>query len=354
MIRPTRATTVSIAGIALLVSALTACGGATPSATPAVVGSPAPTTVSTGAPASAAGTQRPTPIPIATGTPLGDRLLATMTVDLSPCAMAADKNAVWITSGANKLVDRVDPTTNTIAAKIPTNGSPCGIAIGPDGRVWVAVLGTGEVVAIDPTSNTITDRINGVGPALWDLKAGFGSIWVADRTAKQMLRIDPETAKVVERIDVGPLASGVAVTTDSVWVSDDTDGKVRRIDPATNEVTTSIDIGGAPSWFADDGTAALVVAARGGGKVYVIDPATGAAGAPIPGWNEPLDGTVVGGTAFIPLGSPRKLGVFPVDGSSPVVFYALPGGVNPFVAEPAFGDVWVLDYGSTKVWRIRP
>jgi hypothetical protein len=348
MDRPTRLPFTATFGVALLVTTIAACGGSNPSATGAA--SPGPTTP-VGTPA---GTPRPTPIPVATGTPLGDRLLATLTVDQSPCAMAADATAVWITSGAKGLVDRVDPATNTITARVETGGAPCGIAIGPDGRVWVAVLGTGEVVAIDPATNTVTDRIMGVGPALWDLKAGFGSIWVADRMARQVLRIDPATAKIVNRIDVGPLASGLAVLTDSVWVTDDTDGKIRRIDPATDEVTTTIDIGGAPSWFADDGAGTLVVAARGGGKVYVIDPVAGTAGDPIPGWNEALDGTVVGGTAYVPEGSPRKLGVFPVDGSSPVVFYTLPGGVNPFVAEPAFGDVWVLDYGSTKVWRIRP
>ena len=33
---------------------------------------------------------------------------------------------------------------------------------------------------------------------------------------------------------------------------------------------------------------------------------------------------------------------------------ALPGAIGPFVAEPAFGDIWVLDYSGTTVWRIHP
>ena len=36
-----------------------------------------------------------------------------------------------------------------------------------------------------------------------------------------------------------------------------------------------------------------------------------------------------------------------------VTHYALPGAINPFVAEPAFGDVRVLDFGATTIWRVR-
>jgi YVTN family beta-propeller protein len=268
--------------------------------------------------------------------------------------MAFDATSAWVTANGTAEVDRIDPATNTVADRITLEGGPCGIAIGSDGRIWIAELGTGSVVALDPKTRTITGRLDHIGPQLWDLKAGFAAIWVVDQTAKTVLRLDPKTAKVLATIPVGPQPSGLAVMPDGVWVSDDVDGKVRRIDAATNAVVATADIGGAPSWFADDGASNLVVAERGGGKVVSLDPATGVAGAPIAGWNEPLDGTVFQGTAWIPEGSGRRVGVFEVGGTgAEVVRYGLPGAVSPFVAEPGFGDVWVLDFGGTTIWRIR-
>lgn len=338
----------------LLTVALAACGGnVAPTSAP-------PTTNPASQPASAAaetpgGTPRATPIPVPTGEPLGDRLVATLRVDPAPCAMAANATAVWITSGANGLVDRVDPATDAITATVKVGGAPCGVAIGPDGRVWVAVLGTGEVVAIDPATNTVTARIGGVGPALWDLKAGFDAVWVADRTAKQVLRIDPEAGKITARIDVGPRAAGLAVMRDGVWVADEVDGMLRRIDPSTNHVAGTIQAAATPTWFSDDADGTLLVGERGLGKVLIVERDASELLHPTTDWTEPLDGTVFAGRAWIPDGSGRRLGVIDLASpNAPPVRYALPGAVNPFVAEPAFGDIWVLDYGSTTVFRIRP
>ena len=332
---------------------LAACGGAagSPSIAPTVA-----TTAAASMAASPVATRAATPFPVDAGTPLGDRLVATVTVDKAPCALAVDGASVWVTSNATGELDRIDPTTNKVADRITLDTGPCGIAVGSDGRIWVAELGAvGAVVAVDPTTRKITGRLDGVGPQLWDLKAGFGAIWVADRSARTVLRIEPTTAKVTATIAVGPQPSGLAVLPEGVWVSDDSDGKVRRIDPKTNTVVATVDVGGAPSWFADDGLANLVVAQRGAGKVIALDPMTGAGGTPIGGWNVPLDGTVVQGKAWIPEGGGRRVGVVGLAaGGAEPVRYALPGALNPFVAEPGFGDVWVLDFGATTIWRIRP
>jgi YVTN family beta-propeller protein len=254
--------------------------------------------------------------------------------------------------GAGRL-DRIDPATNAVADRVNVGGSPCGIAIGPDGRIWVANLGTSEVQAVDPATRAITGRIANVGPNIWDLKAGFGSVWVVDRSAGELLRVDPDKATVVASIPIGPMASGLAVMPQGIWVSDDRDGMLRRIDPATNAVVATVAVGGAPSWFADDGADHLAVAQRGGGKVIVVDPETGAARATSAGWAQPLDGTVLGSVAWVPETGARAVGLLDLaSGSAEPVRYALPGAVNPFVAEPGFGDVWVLDFGATTIWRI--
>lgn len=339
----------------VLALALGACAGNTPTATSGQPAATAAGSATSPGATSPPATQLPTAVPLATPTPLGDRLVATITVPQAPCAMAVDATSVWITGSATGELVQVDPSTNAVTNKVPVGAGPCGIAIGPDGRIWVALLGTGSVVAVHPGTMKITSRLDHVGPQLWDLKAGFGSVWVADRSARALLRIDPKDAKVIATIPIGPLPSGLAVVAAGVWVSDDTDGKLRRIDPATNKVATTVDAAGAPSWFADDAGSTLLIAERGGGKVLAVDPMAGTLGEPSTGWNEPLDGTVVNGVAWIPEGSGRRVGVMhTAAGGSEVVRYALPGAVNPFVAEPGFGDVWVLDFGSTTIWRIHP
>lgn len=348
-------------GIMVLVAA---CGGSqpTPGATTAASGpatAPASQAAGSASPgASTSGTPRPTSVPAATATPLGDRLVATITVPQAPCAMDSDATSAWVSGSKDGVLVRIDPATNAVADTIQLGGFPCAVAVGPDGRIWVAILTTGAVVAVDPATKAVTGRIDGVGPALWDLKAGLGSIWVVDRTGKMVLRIDPSTTKVVASIPVGPQPSGLAVMPGGVWVSDDTDYALRRIDPATNEVAVTVKASGTPSWFSDDGASHLVVAEFGLGRVLTVDPTTGALGEPSIGWRDPLDGTVVGDAAWIPEGSRRRIGVIDLSGgggaSAPVVRYALPGAVNPFVAEPAFGDVWVLDFSNTVIWRIRP
>ena len=180
-----------IAPVTLLAFALGACSGGPGGPTGAIASAP-PTAASTATPSTAA----PTVIPVPTDTPLGDRLVATITVPQAPCAMAVDATSVWISGSATAELVRIDPTTNAVTGKVALEGGPCGVAVGPDGRIWLAELGKGAVVAVDPATMKVTGRLDGVGPQLWDLKAGLGSIWVADRSAKALLRIDPKDASI--------------------------------------------------------------------------------------------------------------------------------------------------------------
>ncbi|HJP90019.1 MAG TPA: YncE family protein [Candidatus Limnocylindrales bacterium] len=336
---------------ALLTLSLAACGGAAspPPATPGQTSSAA------SAAATAAGTPRPTPLAVPTGAPLGDQLVATIKVSNAPCALAVDGTSAWVTSNSSGALDKVDPTTNQVVGHAIVGIGPCGVAVGSDGRIWIADLGKSAVLAVDPATMKVTATIDGLGGALWDLKGGFGSIWVADRTNKVLLRIDPPKEKVIASIPIGPKAAGIAVMKDGVWVADEVDYELRRIDPATNKVATMIKGAGAPTWFSDDGDATLFIGERGLSKVAQVDAAAGTLVHVTTGWNEPLDGTVHAGKVWVPDGSGKRLGV--IDLANPdaaPIRYALPDAINPFVAEPAFGDVWVLDFSGTTIYRVKP
>lgn len=346
-------------GVAIALSTLlvAACGPGGKATGPASTGSHAP--VATPSPivpsASAPASDRPTPAATATVIPpsaLGDRLVATIDGVSKPCAMAATEKDVWVTGNEPSKLARIDAAANTIVSQVTMAGSPCGIAVGSDGRLWIALLTVGQVVAVDPVSGAVTDTIDGFGVNLWDLKSGFGAIWLVDQSKRELVRIDPNRATVTGKVPVGPAGSGLAMAAGSVWVVDDVDGSVRRIDPATLAVQATIDLGHGASWFADDG-AVLLVADRIRGSITPIDTKASVAGKPITGSTGPLDGTISAGRAYVPDGKAGTLIEIDLAAGSVATVDRLEGASEPFVAEVAFDDVWVLDYGGERIWRIK-
>lgn len=122
---------------------------------------------------------------------------------------------------------------------------------------------------------------------------------------------------------------------------------------ASNAVKATVKLGRGPAWFANDEDT-LVVADRLDGSITPIDAATALAGASILGSKRPLDGTVHEGRAYIPDGAARTLVEVDLVAGRIALVDRLEGARDPFVAEIAFGDVWVLDYGGQRIWRISP
>ena len=91
------------------------------------------------------------------------------------------------TPGPDRPGRRTDRQTRS-----PLDGSPCGVAVGPDGRIWVALLSIGTVVAVDPATAKVVATIDGLGtqPVGPEGRLSDRSGWSTGRK-RELLRIDP-------------------------------------------------------------------------------------------------------------------------------------------------------------------
>ena len=195
--------------------------------------------------------------------PLGPANRGTIlaTVKLPDYANAALEGfgSMWVTVGSYQSTYsvRVDLGTNAITDVIhlgdPVFGSPGELAISPD-AVWVPKFYENEVDRIDPSTDTIVARV-AVGTSPVGTLYAFGSVWVANSHGSSISRIDPSTNTVVATIPAGypgSMEAGpwqLAATSDAVWVDN---GRpffipapkakvfIQRIDPQTNTVAASL------------------------------------------------------------------------------------------------------------------
>jgi hypothetical protein len=164
--------------------------------------------------------------------------------------MVAADGSVWVTAydvkgmvGPNAdALFRIDPETNGIAATISMDTAPTaefgdtGITYG-DGSIWVT--GGGELAdggpqavldRVDPTTNTLVASIPLGGRFGSDVAVNDAGVWVGIFTNAnaQVVRVDPETNEVVDRIDLESdyvrqvvAIDGAVMVNELVWSSNE-------------------------------------------------------------------------------------------------------------------------------------
>jgi YVTN family beta-propeller protein len=121
--------------------------------------------------------------------PATNAVSETVTLPYCPGAfLAAAEEAVWSAGGGcADLVARIDPRTKKLTWK-QYEPHPVGLALAFD-SIWTAVLDSGNVDRIDPRTGRIAARLP-VGGTPVRLAVGFGSVWVNDDDGR-VLRIRP-------------------------------------------------------------------------------------------------------------------------------------------------------------------
>jgi YVTN family beta-propeller protein len=170
--------------------------------------------------------------------------------DVAPQGVAYGWDAVWITDKNNNVVDRIDPSTDTVTGRIAVGDGPEGIAIDRQ-AVWVANGVDRTVSRIDPSSSRVVATIGLPGPPA-AIAVGLDAVWVVIESANLLVRIDPVTNAHLD-IPIDGHPSSAAVTQSAVWVADGAGGRIVRIDPRQNRVVSSISAGGSVDAIAADG-----------------------------------------------------------------------------------------------------
>src|SRR5580704_9720249 len=100
-----------------------------------------------------------------------------------------------------------------------------------DDAVWVAGTKPYSVQRIDPATNTVIAKVVLTGEACSGLAFGFGSVWVPVCGKKPVLvRVDENTNTISARLAIGPAGpeGGIASSGDSVWMVTDKKGTLAR------------------------------------------------------------------------------------------------------------------------------
>jgi YVTN family beta-propeller protein len=121
--------------------------------------------------------------------PTTNHLVGTLNLSYSPCAsLVADHGGVWSAGGGcADAVGRFDARTSALTTLV-IEPHAVGLALA-FGSVWTAVIDSANVDRIDPRTGRVSARLH-VGGTPVRLGVGFGSIWVNDDNGR-VLRVRP-------------------------------------------------------------------------------------------------------------------------------------------------------------------
>ena len=179
-------------------------------------------------------------------------------------SVAVSATAVWHASDAGATVSRIDPRSNTVVKRVPVPGRPGAIAASPTG-VYVSLFNTSTVLRLDPATLRIVKQGSLPGPAL-GVAYGAGSVWVVTSSGPAVLRLDPVTLRVRKRIAIASTAPSGPGFASAWWVAADgssvcagnyQQNVITRIDAASGTVAgqTKLPFGRHPFSTAADGGA---------------------------------------------------------------------------------------------------
>ena len=200
------------------------------------------------------------------------RFEAKFQLDGKPDWLAISDNAVWVSNGPLKAVQRINADTNTFSRKVNLPAEPCSGLIFAFGTLWVPLCGDQPALArVTPAANKIIATLP-FGPADDEggITASEDSVWLASDKNGTLLRIDPGTNSIRQKISVPPGSANPFYAEGLVWITGNQTSVLTPIDATTGEVLPSIDVGPNPR-FLTAGAGSIWTLNQGDGTVTRVD-----------------------------------------------------------------------------------
>jgi virginiamycin B lyase len=261
-------------------------------------------------------------------------------------------DSVWVVCTKPNALQRIDPATSKVVAKVALPGEACsGNAFG-FGSIWVPICSKRPSLArVDILTNRITNVLP-VGPADAEegITASDDSIWIiTDKNGSTLSRIDPATNTVRQEISI-PTGSYNPLSSDNIiWITGHDRNILTAVDAASGKVIGSTPVGPRPR-FLTSGGGSIWTLNQGDGSVSRVDLnnrnliATIALGIPGFGGSIGYGADSVWATSFD----------VPLTVIDPKTNKVLRQWVGPGGDSLSFGhdSVWLSDYHHGLLWRI--
>ena len=177
--------------------------------------------------------------------PVTNKVVAKVRVPGEACSgLAAGFGSIWVPlCGRKPALVRIDVLRNAISAtlQIPPAGPEGGIATSPD-SVWMVTDKNGTLCRIDPATNAVRQRIS-IPRGAYNPIFSDGVIWTTGFDGGILIPVEASTGTVLNSIPVGPKPRFVTAGGGSVWTLNQGDGTVSRVDTSTRKLAAAIQAG---------------------------------------------------------------------------------------------------------------
>ena len=177
--------------------------------------------------------------------PITNRIVAKIILPSEACSgLAFGFGSVWIpVCGKKPALVRVDAQQSKMIATlpIPPAGEEGGIATSTD-SVWMVTDNAGTLNRIDPSTNSVRQKIP-LPPGSYNPVFSDGIVWITGVESGVVTAVDADTGKVLDSIPVGAKPRFLTAGGGSIWTLDQADGTVTRVDEKSRKVSARIQVG---------------------------------------------------------------------------------------------------------------
>ena len=181
-------------------------------------------------------------------------------------------DAVWVGSTGPNAVNRIDPRSNRVVAKVRLPGEPCArLAVG-FGSLWIPLCGASPTLArVSLTTNRV-QAVYPVGPAAAEggITTSSDSVWMVTGKSGLLARIDPQSGAVRQQIHIPAGSYNPLFYDGKIWVSRSDGTQVTVVDADDGGILATSTTGPGPRFLAA-GDGAVWTLNQGDGTLTRID-----------------------------------------------------------------------------------